>query len=353
MIMRALSLCFAAALWASTGRAADFPKPVEHDFTAANFKFHTGEIMPALKLHYATIGDPKNEAVLVLHGTGGTGLSMANPAFGGELFGPGQPLDATKYFIILTDAIGTGGSTKPSNGMRASFPKYDYPDMVAAQHIVVTEALGIRHLRLVIGNSMGGMQTWLWGVTYPGFMDAMVPMASQPTEMSARNWMMRRMLVESIKQDPAYSNGNYTAPPPAYRLANVMFGIATNGGTLNYQAAAPTGDLADKIVDDRLAAPVPGDANDFIYQWQSSRGFNTAPMLDRITSRVLAINAADDERNPPETGTLVEAMKHVKDGSIYLIPASAKTSGHGTTSNAAFYTDQLRQLLATAPHLTP
>jgi len=288
--------------------------------------------------------------VLALHGTYGSGDSMLTPAFAGTLFGAGQPLDATRYFIILPDAIGSGRSAKPSDGLRTKFPVYDYGDMVNGQYRVVTEALGIRHLRLVIGNSMGGMQTWMWGEVHPEMMDALVPMASQPTEMSARNWMMRRMLVESIRQDPAYQGGNYTTQPASLRLANVMFGIATSGGTLNYQAAAPTSALADKLVEARLAAPSPGDANDFIYQWQSSHGFNAAPLLESIQASVLAINSADDERNPPETGTLAQAMTHVKNGRIYLIPASAKTSGHGTTGDAGFYAQPLLEFLNATPH---
>jgi homoserine O-acetyltransferase len=275
---------------------------------------------------------------------------MLNSAFGGELFGPGQPLDARKYFIILPDALGAGRSERPSLGLRAKFPSYDYSDMVQAQYRLVTEALGIRHLRLVLGNSMGGMHTWLWGVTYPGFADALVPMASQPTEMASRNWMMRRMMIESIRQDPAYQGGDYTAPPPSLRLANVMFGIATSGGTLAWQALAPTGDKADAIVNQLLAAPPPPDANNFIYQWQASRGFDTAGALDRITVPLLAINSADDERNPPETGVLDAAIKRVKHGQVFLIPASAETRGHGTTSMARFYAKRLASFLDDLAH---
>ncbi len=350
VVLTAIFMTAAFLMIGAPANAANYPPPQQHDWVAHDFRFHTGEVMPALKLHYTTVGDPKNAPVLVLHGTNGSGDSMLTPAFAGTLFGPGQPLDATRYFIILLDAIGAGRSAKPSDGLRTKFPVYDYADMVQGQYRVVTEALGVHHLRLVIGNSMGGMQTWLWGEAHPEMMDALVPMAAQPTEMSARNWMMRRALVESLKQDPAYQDGNYTTQPPSLRLANVMFGIATSGGTLNYQAAAPTSALADQLVEARLAAPPPPDANDFIYQWQSSHGFNAAPLLSSIQAPVLAINSADDERNPPETGTLVQAMAQVRDGRIYLIPASAKTSGHGTTSNAGFYVEQLRAFLNAAPH---
>lgn len=188
--------------------AADYPAPKQGDWVARDFKFHTGEIMPDLKLHYTTVGEPTGQPVLVLHGTGGSGASMLTPAFAGELFGAGQPLDASKYYIIIPDAIGHGKSSKPSDGMKTSFPKYNYDDMVEAQHRLVTEGLGVKHLRLVIGNSMGGMQTWLWGETYPKDMDALVPMASQPTEMASRNWMMRRIMLDTIRNDPDYNGGN-------------------------------------------------------------------------------------------------------------------------------------------------
>jgi homoserine O-acetyltransferase len=332
--------------------AATYPAPKEGDWVMPSFQFHTGETMQNMKLHYTTIGNPAGEPVLVLHGTAGSGGSMLTPAFAGELFGPGQPLDAAKYFIILPDAVGAGTSSRPSEGLGPKFPKYDYTDMVTAQYRLVVEGLGVKHLRLVMGNSMGGMQTWMWGTTYPDFMDALVPMASQPTEMSSRNWMLRRMLVESVKRDPAYNNGNYTSQPKALVTANVFFGIATSGGSLAYQNTAPTGALADKMVDERLAAPLSADANDFVWQWQSSRGYNPAPDLARIKAPVLVINAADDERNPPETGTLEAAMKTVKNGKVFLIPASKDTRGHGTTGNAAFYSKELGAFMAElSPHV--
>lgn len=342
----ALSLATLPAL------AATYPAAQEGDWVAPSFQFHTGETLQNVKLHYTTVGNSSGEPVLVLHGTAGSGTGMLNPAFAGELFGPGQPLDAAKYFIILPDALGAGKSSRPSEALGPKYPKYDYTDMVTAQYRLITEGLGVKHLRLIIGNSMGGMQTWMWGTSYPDFMDALVPMASQPTEMSSRNWMLRRMLVETVKRDPAYNNGNYTTQPPALVTANVFFGIATSGGTLAYQDMAPTGALADKIIDERLAAPLTADANDFLWQWQSSRGYTVAADLERIKASVLAINAADDERNPPETGTLETAMKRVKNGRILLIPASKDTRGHGTTSNAGFYSKQLGDFMADlSPHV--
>jgi homoserine O-acetyltransferase len=330
-------------------QAADYPAPVEADWVAGDFRFHTGEVMPKLRIHYTTIGSPGAPAVLVLHGTAGSGTSMLTPAFAGELFGPGQPLDATKYFIVLPDAIGTGKSSKPSDGLRAAFPKYNYDDMVLAQYRLVTEGLGLKHLRLVIGNSMGGMQTWIWGETYPDFMDALVPMASQPTEMSGRNWLMRRMLIDAIRNDPDWNNGNYTTQPKQLRTANVFFNIATIGGTQAYQKAAPTREKADRLLAERYAAPFNADANDFLFQWESSNDYNPAPGLERIRAALLAINSADDERNPPELGTLERELKRIKGARYHLIPASENTRGHGTTAMAAFWKQQLAELLRATP----
>jgi homoserine O-acetyltransferase len=265
------------------------------------------------------------------------------------LFGAGQPLDASKYYIIIPDGIGHGKSSKPSDGMKTAFPKYDYEDMVDAQYRLVKEGLGIKHLRLVIGNSMGGMHSWIWGVKYPQAMDALVPMASQPTEMASRNWMLRRMMLETIRNDPDYNGGNYTAQPRTMKYAINAYGIATGGGTLAYQMLAPTAAKADKMVDDRLATPITADANDFIYQWEASHDYNPSAGLERIEATLLAINAADDERNPPESGLTDAALKRVKNGRLYLIPASTETRGHLTTGSAAFYKQQLQELLQTAP----
>ena len=349
--MRPLQAAAVAALFvfAAAAHAADFPKPQDGEWVAKDFKFHSGETMP-VKLHYTTVGAPTGEPVLVLHGTGGSAASMLTPAFAGELYGPGQPLDASKYYIIITDSIGHGKSSKPSDGMRTAFPKYDYADMVDGQYRLLTEHLGIKHLRLIIGNSMGGMQTFMWGEMHPGFMDALAPMAAQPTAMASRNWMLRRMMLETIRNDPEYKNGNYTEQPRYLKIASVFFGIATAGGTQNYQKQAPTNPLANALVDKRLAAPMKADANDFLWAWGSSADYDAAPGLGKIEAQVLAINAADDERNPPETGIMEKAMKQVKHGRIYLIPASPETSGHSTTANARFYKKQLQELLVTAPH---
>jgi len=349
--MKSFGAALAAAilLTSVTAMAADYPAPKQGDWTLRDFTFHTGETLPELRMHYTTVGEPSGQPVLVLHGTGGSAASMLTPAFAGELFGAGQPLDASKYYVIIPDSVGHGRSSKPSDGLKTAFPKYDYADMVDAQYRLVREGLGIKHLRLVIGNSMGGMHTWVWAVRYPDFMDAAVPMASQPTEMAARNWLLRRMMLETIRNDPDYNGGNYTAQPRMMKYAVTAYGIATAGGTLGYQTLAPTAAKADKMVDERLAAPIPADANDFIYQWDSSHDYNPSAELEKITATVLAINAADDERNPPETGVTDAAIKRIKNARLYLIPASTETRGHSTTGNAKFYVEQLKELLQTAP----
>ena len=348
------ALCLlACALFAPALHAADIPPAREGSWVARDFRFHTGEVMAELKIGYVTLGNPQGEPVLVLHGTAGSAASMLTPAFAGELFGPGQPLDAARHFIVIPDALGAGKSARPSDGLKARFPRYNYDDMVLAQYRLVTEGLGLKHLRLVIGNSMGGMHTWLWGVRYPNFMDALVPMASQPIQMSGRNWLLRRALVESIRRDPDYQDGNYTAQPRGMKLANQFFAMATNGGNQALFAAAPTREKADKLFDDRVAAPLPADANDFVYQWDASRDYDPAPQLEKIRAALLAINSADDERNPPELGVMEREMQRVRNGTLMIIPASAETRGHGTTAFAKFWKARLAQLLQATPRLAP
>jgi homoserine O-acetyltransferase/O-succinyltransferase len=349
-LLSTLSTIFAAASFAAM--AADISPPKQGDFIAHDFKFHSGEVIAELKLHYTTVGEATGQPVLVLHGSGGSSASMLTPAFAGELFGAGQPLDASRYYIIIPDGIGHGKSAKPSDGMKTAFPKYDYDDMVEAQARLVKEGLGIKHLRLVIGNSMGGMQAWLWAEKYPDMMDAVVPMASQPTAMAARNWILRRMMIETIRNDPDYKGGNYTEQPRMMKYAIGAYRFASAGGTLAYQMLAPTSEKADKMVDDQLALPVTADANDYIYQWESSHDYDPSQGMEKIQAVTLAINAADDERNPPETGVTEAAVKRIRNGRIFLIPASTETRGHLTTGNAKFYAEPLRELLQTAPQRT-
>jgi homoserine O-acetyltransferase len=349
----ALAAFLVLALGSLPAIGADYPAPREGSWVARDFRFHTGEVMAELKLHYRTIGEPTGEPVLVLHGTAGSGASMLTPAFAGELFGAGQPLDAARHYIIIPDTVGHGKSAKPSDGLRTKFPRYNYEDMVDAHHRLVTEHLGIKHVRLVIGNSMGGMETWIFATKYPGFMDIAVPMACLPTEMSGRNWMLRRLITDSIRNDPEWKGGDYTQQPRSAKFASVFFGIATNGGNQALHKAAPTREKADRLLDARLAAPFAADANDVLYQWDSSRDYNPSPGLERIVATVLAINAADDERNPPELGLLDREIKRVKNGRALLIPASESTSGHGTTGNARFYSRELAELMKSAPRLGP
>jgi homoserine O-acetyltransferase/O-succinyltransferase len=338
--------CMLAAL---PSLAADYPAPQEGSWVVRDFRFHTSEVLPELRLYYTTVGPPTGDPVLILHGTTGSGTGMLNPGFAGELFGPGQPLDASRYYIILPDAIGTGQSSKPSDGLRASFPKYNYDDMVDAQYRLVTEHLGVRHLQLVLGNSMGGMHTWIWAQKYPDFMDVAVPMASLPTEMSGRNWMMRRLIIDAIRNDPEWMNGNYTTQPRSLQFASVFYAIGTNGGNQALYKAAPTREKADELLNQRLSAPFRGDANDHLYQWDASRDYNASPSLERIQAALLAINSADDERNPPELGLLDREITRVKNGRVLLIPGSDQTAGHGTTARARFWKQDLAELLQSAP----
>ena len=348
-VLARLMCAVALFLPGAPGFAADYPAPKEGSAVIRDFRFHTGEVLPEMRLHYTTLGAASGEPVLVLHGTTGSGASMLTAAFAGELFGAGQPLDTNRYYIILPDAVGHGKSSKPSDGLRMKFPKYDYEDMVEAQYRLLTEHLGVRHLRLVLGNSMGGMQTWLFAQKYPNFMDVAVPMASLPTPMSSRNWMLRRLIIDSIRTDPEWMNGNYTKQPRSAQFASVFFGIATSGGTQALYKAAPTREKADAMLDQRLGAPFTADANDILYQWDSSSDYDPSPGLERIRAVVLAINSADDERNPPELGLLDREIKRVKNGHVLLIPASDQTAGHGTTGQARFWKKDLAELLQTAP----
>jgi homoserine O-acetyltransferase len=333
--------------------AADVPAPREGDWVIRDFRFNTGETLPELRLHYRTLGSPKGEPVLILHGTTQSGAAMLGPAFGGELFGAGQPLDAAHYYVILPDAIGHGGSSKPSDGLRTRFPRYNYDDMVETQYRLLAEHLGVRHLRLVLGFSMGGMETWIMAQKYPGFMDVAVPMASLPSEMAGRNWMTRRLIIDSIRNDPEWMNGNYTTQPRSAQFASVFYGIATLGGNQALHKAAPTREKADQLLNARLVAPFPTDANDVLYQWDASRDYNPSAGLERIDAVLLAINSADDERNPPELGILDREIKRVKNSRVLLIPGSEQTAGHATVFYAHFWKKELAEVLQAAPRRAP
>ncbi len=353
--LRAVRLVFlgAAALTVTSALAADYPAPQEADWIVTDFRFHTGEMLPELRLHYMTIGDPDGIPVLILHGSSRAGTSFLNDRFAGELFGPGQPLDAAKYYLILPDAIGAGKSSKPSNGLRAKFPQYSYDDIVLGHYRLLTEHLGINHVRLVLGSSAGGMETWVWGVSYPDFMDALVPLAALPMPMSGRNWMMRRMVIDAILNDPEWNDGNYTTQPQAWKRAYAYFVMATNGGTRAIYKAASTREETDRNIAARLAAGTEMDASDILYAYSASRDYDPTPQLERIEAALLSVNAEDDERNPVELGVLEREVTRVKNGRFIVIPASENTRGHGTTQDASLWKNELEALLWSAPMRHP
>ena len=332
--------------------AQNQPIATEHTWVAKDFKFHTGEVFKELRIGYQTLGAPGGEPVLILHGTAGSSKTLMNPNFAGELFGPGQVLDANKYFIVIPDSIGTGRSSKPSDGLKRQFPRYNYDDMVSAQYRLVSEGLGLSHLRMVLGNSMGGMQTWLWGERYPDFMDLLVPMASSPSAMSGRNWMMRRLIIDAIQNDPTWNQGNYSEQPKSLQFASAFFSIATSGGSQALQRLGSSKDKADAFVNAKLKDNAQADANDNLYQWESSADFDPEPRLKNIKARMLIINAADDERNPPELGHMERALKILPHARLFLSPASDQTAGHSTTGLAKWWSDELRKELSTTAQAT-
>jgi homoserine O-acetyltransferase/O-succinyltransferase len=335
--------------------AADVPPAAEHDFVAKDFKFASGETMASLTLHYRTLGTPRRDArgvvqnaVLILHGTGGAGGAFLNQTFGGQLFGAGQLLDATKYFIVLPDGIGHGKSSKPSDGLRMRFPKYTYDDMVRSQHLLLTEGLNVNHLRLVMGTSMGAMHCWVWGEMYPDFADALMPLASAPTQIAGRNRVMRTMIMDSITHDPAWKGGEYTEQPRQGLTGAINLLMMMTSSPLQWHKNGPTRDAADAWYEDQIKTRFAAtDANDMLYQYNASRDYNPAPRLESITAVVVAINSADDVVNPPELGLMETLMPRVKRGKYVLIPTSAETRGHGTHSLPAVWGRHLEALLHT------
>ena len=347
-----ICVCFLPILAATFVSAADYPPPTESDFTIRDFKFASGETLPELRLHYRTLGTPQKDAqgkttnaVLVLHGTTGSGAQFIRPEFAGELFGKDQPLDGTKFFIVLPDGIGHGKSSKPSDGMYAKFPRYGYVDMVEAQYRLLTEGLGVDHARLVMGTSMGGMHTWLWGELHADFMDALMPLASLPTQISGRNRAWRRMVIDAIRNDPAWSDGDYKTQPPSLRTAAEMLWFMSGNPVLRQKDAptlAKTDEVLDKFVEQIVKTD---DANDVLYALEASHDYDPAPNLEKIQAPLLAINFADDLINPPELGILEREIKRVPHGRVIVIPFSDKTRGHGSHTLAALWKDQLADLL--------
>ncbi|WP_396208113.1 alpha/beta fold hydrolase [Gemmatimonas sp.] len=338
----------AARAWARAG--------TQGDFVIRNFQFRSGETLPELKLHYTTLGTPRKDArgivrnaVMILHGTGGSGRSFLSPTYAGNLFGPGQLLDSSRYFIVLPDGIGHGGSSKPSDGLRAGFPKYGYDDMVVAQHRLLTEHLGVNHLRLIMGTSMGCMHAWVWGYTQPNFMDGLAPFACVPSQIAGRNRMIRTMAMDAIRDDPTWNGGNYTTQPPGLKAAQMMLYIMSSA-PLVQQSQAPTRDQADSVIraylQQRMAST---DANDFLYQFNSSRDYDPSSHLAAITAPALFINSADDQVNPPELGLAESFAKQMPKTTFILLPITADTRGHGTHSLPKVWGKHLGAFLATLP----
>ncbi len=332
--------------------ATPYPAPTEGDFTIRDFKFASGETLPELRIHYRTIGKPEKDAhgktrnaVLIMHGTTGSGAQFIRPEFAGELFGAGQPLDATKFFIILPDGIGHGKSSKPSDGLHAKFPQYGYRDMVEAQYRLLTDGLGVNHARLIMGTSMGGMHSWMWGEEHPDFMDALMPLASLPTQISGRNRAWRRMVIDAIRYDPAWQKGEYQTQPPSLRTAAEMLWFMSSNPVLR-QKEAPTLAKTDEVLDKFVARIMKeDDANDVLYAVAASRDYDPGPELEKIKAPLLAMNSADDLINPPELGILQREIKRVPHGRAVIIPFSDKTRGHGSHTVASLWKDRLVQLL--------
>jgi homoserine O-acetyltransferase/O-succinyltransferase len=342
------------ALWLQASAPPQGPAPqmTEGDFLIKDFKFNSGETLPELRIHYRTLGTPRKDAqgivrnaVLIMHGTGGTGAQFTGRGFAGELFFPGQPLDVTKYYIVMPDDIGHGKSSKPSDGLRAKFPRYGYQDMLTAEHALLTQGLGVNHLRLVMGTSMGGMHTWLWGARWPGFMDALMPLASVPGPIAGRNRVWRRVVIDAIRNDPEWQGGNYTKQPQSARTAAQMLWLVSSNPVLR-QRRSPTLAQTDKEIDDYVTNWLrTGDANDQLYALESSFDYDPGPALETITAPLVAVNSADDLVNPPEIGLLEKEIARVPKGRAIMIPLSDKTAGHGTHTMAAVWKQYLVELL--------
>lgn len=331
-----------------------YPVPVEGDFyVKPGFVFNDHSSIDSLRLHYTTVGKPQldkngnvTNGILIMHGTTGSGKNFLNDLFAGNLFGPGQLLDAAKYYIILPDAIGHGKSSKPSDGLHMRFPKYNYDDMVNLGFILLTQHLHVPHLRLVMGTSMGGMQTWVWGYTHPDYMDALMPLASLPVAIAGRNRIQRKMAIDLVKMDPEWKGGEYKQQPKLGMSGAISSMIFMTSSPLQWQKSAPTRKQAEDMLDNmerRYLASL--DANDFIYQFDASRDYDPSPHLEKIKAPLFAVNSADDQVNPPELGILETEIKRVKQGRYILLPITDKTTGHGTHSNPTVWGNYLGELL--------
>jgi homoserine O-acetyltransferase len=350
--MKKLALILALCAAMAGVRAADYPEPAQGDHVLKDFRFASGQSMPELRIHYRTLGKPQRDkngrvtnAVLITHGTGGSSAQFLRPEFAGDLFAPGGLLDAQRYYIILTDGIGHGGSSKPSDGLHARFPRYGYSDMVDAQHRLLVEGLKVNHLRLVMGTSMGGMQTWVWGERYPDFMDALMPLASLPDQISGRNRVWRKTVMDAIRNDPSWQGGDYQAQPQSLRTAEQMLYFMGSNPVLRQQAT-PTLAATDAALDAYVAEGMRhADANDLLYQLDASHDYDPAPDLEKIRVPLVAVNSADDLINPPELGILETGIKRVPQGRAIVLPLTPQTRGHGSHTVAALWKQYLQQLL--------
>jgi homoserine O-acetyltransferase/O-succinyltransferase len=350
--LTAVLLAVAAVAARAQTPATNYPPPVEGDFIIKDFHFTSGESLPQLRIHYRTFGHPRTDthgvvrnAVLVMHGTGGNGGSLARAEFAGELFGPGQPLDATQYFIVLPDGIGHGKSSKPSDGLHAHFPHYGYNDMVQAEYLLLTEGLKVNHARLIMGTSMGAMHTWLWGEQHPEFMDALMPLASVPAQISGRNRVWRKTIIDAIRNDPDWKGGEYQTQPPSLRTAIAMIWLVSSNPVLRHREA-PTLAQADEVIDAYIDHNMKiDDANDTLYQLAASRDYDPGPGLEKIAAPLLAVNSADDLVNPPELGILEREITRVRHGRAVIIPYSEQTHGHGSHTYAVLWKQYLVELL--------
>jgi homoserine O-acetyltransferase len=357
--MRMSLAVFLCLFLAGPASAQTYPAPVEHDFVARNVTLESGGRLPEVRIHYRTIGTPRKDAqgvvrngVLILHGTGGTGGQFLSAGYAGLLFGKGQILDAERYFIILPDNIGHGQSTKPSDGLRMKFPRYGYTDMVRLQHRLVTEGLGLTHLRLVMGTSMGGMHTWMWGYMYPGFVDGLVPLASRPAAITGRNRMWRKALMDCIRNDPTWQDGNYTTEPRGLADA-IGFLLIAVSSPLQWQKMMPTREAADAWLAEQVTRRAAAtDANDMLYYFQASEDYDPSPHLGQIAAPLMAINSADDFVNPPEMPMMEQLITRVKHGRYVLIPISDKTWGHSTHSHPEVWGSDLASFLASLPPIS-
>ena len=351
----AAALAVPLALSAPDVRAeqpAAYPPALEGDFLSRDFHFTSGETLPQLRIHYRTFGTPRRDAhgvvrnaVLIVHGTGGTGASLVRAEFAGQLFGPGQPLDARRYYLVLPDGLGHGQSSKPSDGLRAHFPHYGYLDMVQAEYLLLTQGLKVNHARLIMGTSMGAMHTWLWGEEHAEFMDTLMPLASLPTQISGRNRVWRKLVIDAIRNDPDWHDGDYQREPPSLRTAIQMIWLMSSNPALR-QAEAPTRAKADEVIDAYVDQYLKiDDANDVLYQLDASRDYDPSPALEKIAAPLLAVNSADDLVNPPELGILERDIKRVPHGRAIVIPFSENTHGHGSHTYAVLWQQYLAELL--------